>query len=255
MNPNITIRPFTWEDLTPLAQCYARGRIWADEPWNEWKKCPQCPTDKNNFGISFKGKSCPYCGKELIPFWDVSTVENDIKTQLGKPFAKGFLACKNNQILGFTWGYPVTINIQIIIPDLELTIPIGSSLINTQIHIPMYAGKVGYIDEVGVRSDFRRQGIAEALTLEVLCHFSSCCINKVFLRTDERASNAVRLYEKLGFQRDFFITDPTYEHRGYWSTDVTGLYYERVTMHNDSATPKTLQQKNLIIPIGGGWEH
>ena len=75
------------------------------------------------------------------------------------------------------------------------------------------AGQVlGYIDNVAVRPDCRRQGIGDRL-LDTFCRFGQAHL--AFLTLEVRPSNAaaVALYEKHGFQeagrRKDYYTDPT----------------------------------------------
>ena len=70
----------------------------------------------------------------------------------------------------------------------------------------------GYIDNVAVRPEYRRQGIADRL-LDVFCRFGEAHLR--FLTLEVRPSNAaaVTLYEKHGFReagrRKNYYTDPT----------------------------------------------
>ena len=70
----------------------------------------------------------------------------------------------------------------------------------------------GYIDNVAVRPDCRRQGIADRL-LDTFCRFGQ--VHLAFLTLEVRPSNtaAVALYEKHGFQeagrRKGYYEDPT----------------------------------------------
>ena len=70
----------------------------------------------------------------------------------------------------------------------------------------------GYIDNVAVRPEYRRQGIADQL-LDVFCRFGEAHLR--FLTLEVRPSNtsAVALYEKHGFKeagrRKNYYTDPT----------------------------------------------
>ena len=84
-------------------------------------------------------------------------------------------------------------------------------------HVAGYAGLLvvldeGYIDNVAVRPECRRQGIGDRL-LEVFCRFGQAHL--AFLTLEVRPSNAaaVALYEKPGFQeagrRKDYYTDPT----------------------------------------------
>ena len=69
----------------------------------------------------------------------------------------------------------------------------------------------GYIDNVAVRPEYRRQGIADRL-LDVFCRFGQAHL--AFLTLEVRPSNtaAVALYEKHGFheagRRKNYYTDP-----------------------------------------------
>ena len=83
-------------------------------------------------------------------------------------------------------------------------------------HVLGYAGlhvilDEGYIDNVAVRPDCRRQGIADRL-LQVFCRFGEA--NLSFLTLEVRASNsaAIALYEKHGFReagrRKDYYSDP-----------------------------------------------
>ena len=70
----------------------------------------------------------------------------------------------------------------------------------------------GYIDNVAVRPEYRRQGIADQL-LDMFCRFGEAHLR--FLTLEVRPSNtsAVALYEKHGFReagrRKNYYTDPT----------------------------------------------
>ena len=70
----------------------------------------------------------------------------------------------------------------------------------------------GYIDNVAVRPEYRRQGVADRL-LDVFCRFGQAHL--AFLTLEVRPSNtsAVALYEKHGFKeagrRKDYYTDPT----------------------------------------------
>jgi ribosomal protein S18 acetylase RimI-like enzyme len=255
---HISIRPFTLSDLNSLADCYANGNIWSDYPWDEHRRCPSCPEGKNNFGLSFDGNHCPKCESVLVPFWEVDKVKKDIRQQLGREQSRGFLAFADDQIVGFTWGYPVTMNTVIVINDLDLQVPDEASILARHRMGIRYTHNLGYIDEVGLIPEFRKQGIARRLTLALLTHFDYECLTTVLLRTDERATRAVILYEKLGFVRDPHLTDPIYTHRGYWHVDATGLWYNREQLGRD-VTPYDLQseriQEEIKNPTGGGWEH
>lgn len=229
METKIEIRRFKWQDLDKLVQCYCFGQIWSDFPWDEDRKCPDCPEGQNNFGSSFSESVCPICGTNLEPFWKPEEVRQEIRTQLRIPSAIGYLAFNGPQIVGFTWGYPVDLVFQgfsYFIPKLKLRIPLTSTLVTKIFKSTGFSLRtpVFYIDEVGIHFDFRKNGIATQLTTKLLKAIQQAQFEFVFLRTDKRAEKAIHLYEqKLEFRKDQRLNDPVYPHRAYWYKKLTRI--------------------------------
>jgi len=60
----------------------------------------------------------------------------------------------------------------------------------------------GWLDHVSVRRPWRRRGVASALIVEALLALRSAGMTEAFLGADaENVTGAVRVYERLGFQR------------------------------------------------------
>lgn len=71
----------------------------------------------------------------------------------------------------------------------------------------------GYLHNIAVADNFRRQGIARKL-IDKCCDFlQSNCVEKIFLEVRMSNTNAVNLYKKCGFEticvRKGFYTNPT----------------------------------------------
>lgn len=66
-------------------------------------------------------------------------------------------------------------------------------------HSPVW--EAGWVDHLGVRRPYRRQGLGRALLLHALAHFYRRGIPKVMLNVDSGSlTNAPRLYESAGMQ-------------------------------------------------------
>jgi ribosomal protein S18 acetylase RimI-like enzyme len=60
--------------------------------------------------------------------------------------------------------------------------------------------KYGYIEDIFVKKEFRKKGIATQLVLEFLNYVKSNKINKVYLSVNLKNNNAINLYKKIGFE-------------------------------------------------------
>jgi ribosomal protein S18 acetylase RimI-like enzyme len=139
-------------------------------------------------------------------FWKPESVENDIHTQMAKPGAISCLAITDEgNVVGFTNGYLVTCD------------ELASISKTDELRRYFQNGEMAfYLDELGVASTHRRQGIGHDLTrilIEALRTGREGC--KIFLRTDQDAFQARNLYRALGFE-DTGIHDGTHTTRTYW---------------------------------------
>jgi len=130
------------EDCRRTAKLYCE--IWKEPPWNE-------------------------------DFWKPEEVIRDLQEQMVKKNAIFLIATNGTtEIMGFTWGYEVSI--------AELSQISG-------IPVPTWEQETRrkrffYIDEFGVKQTYRGRGIGQKLVQELLEQTSCSDINCVTLRTD-----------------------------------------------------------------------
>ncbi len=145
----------TAEWLTSLIECYQA--VFADEPWNEWRRCHKC---QKVFGLKQAtqgGEFCP-CGNNLAPFWEVAAVKQDILHEVTDEAVCKILI-QENKVWGFCWGYPIdsiALEEKTRLPGLTKALDdsFGQKLL-------------GYIDEVGVATHLRQKGWGQLLWNEV----------------------------------------------------------------------------------------
>jgi len=164
------------EFLRKCAELYCE--IWKEPPWNE-------------------------------NFWTAEGVIEDIRKQIKRLNAIGFLALQGGNVIGFTWGYEVDKE------DLREISGVEALGILFE-----KGGRVFYIDELGVSSLFRRRRIGEHLSRILITTVqNSCGIRCFILRTEIKAVAARNLYAKLGF-RELSIRDAEHSQRTYWVLDL-----------------------------------
>jgi ribosomal protein S18 acetylase RimI-like enzyme len=163
------------EELDMLANLYCE--IWKEPPWNEY-------------------------------FWKPEAVLADLTTQLAKTGAVAYCAIddsnkQNKKMIGFLWGYQVTIN--------ELREISGSDKLDF-----IFAGeqKVFYMDEIGIAQPYRKKYFAKELTIRMLNDAKSYGASAAILRTDKDAYTVHHLNEGLGF-KNLQIYDANYPTRTY----------------------------------------
>ncbi len=172
-----------------LVECY-RG-VFADEPWNEWLKCQRC---QKFWGTRDSGLLAAtkfrHCDEPLVDFWPRDQVVADIYHEI-TPKSSCWLAVSGDIVVGFCWGYPITV------PDLEekLGISLNSNLGTN--------GLIAYQDEVGVAASHRGKKIAKAMVLRRLCDFLSQNLTVGVVRTrqyPEPSQTFLWYTEKLGYR-------------------------------------------------------
>lgn len=127
-------------------------------------------------------------------FWTSEMVDEDINFALSQEDFIGKLALNSNNVIGFTWGYRLPLEK---FPFLKEVV--GEDVI--------------YIDELAVKSDFRRRKIGTTLTNMLIGDVSKLGYNTITLRTNTNGF-AYIFYKKLGFE-DIGVRDPDYPERTY----------------------------------------
>ena len=165
------------EILKKCAELYCQ--IWKEPPWSE-------------------------------DFWTVKRVIKDIREEMERKNAVGFLALYGDEVVGFIWGYEVS--------KEDLRQISGVDALDV---LFKKRARVFYIDELGVASLFRRRGIGEQLSRTLITVVrNSCKIQCFTFRTDIKVPAVARnLYSKLGF-RDLSIRDAEHSQRTYWVLEI-----------------------------------
>ncbi len=66
---------------------------------------------------------------------------------------------------------------------------------------PALAGRLGYVWELAVEPDAQRRGVGSALLGDAIARLRAGGVEQVVLRSSERATAAVSLYRRFGFER------------------------------------------------------
>lgn len=173
---------FVQTPLSVLERCASLYcEIWKEPPWNE-------------------------------DFWTTEIVMQDLREELALQQSKALLALssdpeQNDAVIGFTWGYRVTQE------DMQR---ISGTLEMDQF---FQDAPVFYIDELGVDSKCRVNGVGRELTEDLLQWATDTGHKTVLLRTDLRAEAARVLYKRLGFV-ELDTLDANEHQRSYWVLEL-----------------------------------
>lgn len=185
----VKFRPDNQPELLPkVVSCYRE--VFADPPWNEWKVCPKCGKHWGSLA-KLKLEECKYthCSQPLKDFWPEYKVEFDIRHEVSNE-ASCWLALDENKVVGFCWGYPI--GLKEISQKLELSVLPG--VVNQQ-----FSGvtKVAYQDEIGVLSEYRRQGIGKTLFEARLSDFKNHELRVGLVRTKTKPPTVTYIWYHL----------------------------------------------------------
>jgi len=148
------------ELTTQLIECYRE--VFAESPWHEWFRCQEC---EGYWGKEDKAElvenEFQHCGKPVIPFWPHHKVLSNIKRELSAEKSSCWLALDNKQVVGFCWGYQITLENL----EEELGVQISADPLSESLR---FTDPVVYQSELGVRRSHRQQGIGKQLVLKRL---------------------------------------------------------------------------------------
>ena len=182
-----------------LVECYRE--VFADRPWNEFLKCPECEKYWGHKDLSeLTANQFRHCGVPLIDFWSREQVLTDIVHEitadascwLSITSSRSGLTTGAYRVVGFCWGYPITI--------AELKEKLG---IQFSINGNDRDETVAYQDEVGVSSPYQGRGIAKSLVHERLKDFLGRGLKFGVVRTRETPEPSVTFSwytKKLGYE-------------------------------------------------------
>lgn len=171
-----------------VVECYRQ--VFADGPWHEWKQCPAC---KKYWGTKDRGllgnQGFRHCDVPLVDFWSKDQVTADLFHEITKE-ASCWLALQGSQVIGFCWGYPISL--ECLEKKLGLTL---HTTLDRQ-------SQIAYQDEVGVLSEFRGQKIAKLMVKHRLSDFLAQDLRVGVVRTREypEPSETFLWYRRLGYE-------------------------------------------------------
>lgn len=174
-----------------VVECYRQ--VFADGPWHEWKQCPEC---KKYWGTKDrqeleKSGFC-HCRVPLVDFWPTERVTADLFHEITKE-SSCWLALCESRVIGFCWGYPITLG------SLERKLNLS---LDPTFRASLGQRQIAYQDEVGVLSEFRGRKIAKAMVKHRLHDFLAQGLNFGIVRTREypEPSETFLWYRRLGYE-------------------------------------------------------
>ena len=130
--------------------------------------------------------------------------------QFCKPQAVALIALKDGKVVGFTWAY------EIYPSDLQ-----EGTRYSPELKFLFRSGqRVCYFQEVGVKREFRKQGLGERLTRELLERVQNLGANVVVLSTNREALAALQMFSKIGFRDSGIARPPKELGRTYWILEL-----------------------------------
>lgn len=154
-----------------------------------------------------------YCAVFRVLPWEEDSrpekVLRDMEEQFARPKAVTLACIENGAPIGFAWGY------EIFLSDLkeDTRYPLELNFLFTE------GKRVFYFQEIGVKTEFQRQGIGERLARELLKRVKLNDINSVILSTHHKAKPMISMISKIGFQDSKIIRPPARLGRTYWIQD------------------------------------
>jgi len=175
-----------------LVKCYRL--VFGGEDWQEWKIC------ENNHKYSYQQsehlKNCPKpkCSKQLNYYWPESVVEKKILTDLSLPESIFIIAVDGSEVIGFTWGYQMN--------DLTARKHLDGHLPYKLRRLMKRNGSTfWYQNEMGVLSDYRRQGLASQLYIKRMKKILEESDHSLFIiRSYPKAKTYHWYIKKIGYQ-------------------------------------------------------
>lgn len=175
-----------------LVECYRN--VFADDPWNEWKKCPVCQHKWGKGHVhDLELINYRHCDVDLQDYWSKDHVAHDILTEVSRD-ASCWLAMDNDHVVGFCWGYGTTphhLERKVCLPGLE-------TIINDCYTHP---NAVAYQDEVGVLLAYRKHGIGKEMVRRRMHDFRTMGLDIGILRTKTLPPTVTYLwYSNKGYE-------------------------------------------------------
>ncbi|MFH1145856.1 MAG: GNAT family N-acetyltransferase [bacterium] len=176
----IKINPFTQPKVIEvIASVYQQS--FGGEPWNEGYLCPVC---EKVFARASNIKTCSACAEQsqivlVVEYWPMSKVISNFYREMGKPDAICVVVQSDERIVGFAWGYRVSVNSDL---DIHLDAP--------NLHRSLH-GDLFYLSECALTPFYQGRGIGKLLVSHI---FHEQQQKQFLLRTmnDSRMYNLIK---------------------------------------------------------------
>lgn len=148
--------------LSQLVECYRQ--VFAEEPWNEWLKCPQCQYRLGINQVNGQLPVCPDCQIGLVEYWPAEQVEQDILHEVGSNDSWCWLVVDLSRLIGFCWGYTISV------ANLERKLGVSLAGLCERFKLDLNS-EVAYQDELGILHEYRGTGLGRGLVINRLNDF------------------------------------------------------------------------------------
>lgn len=188
------------ELLEKIVSCYQV--VFGDDPWNEWVRCPTCG---RHWGLSVREVldrgELLCCNRVPLPFWPEEQVRSDILHEITQD-ASCWLVLDQNEVVGFSWGYPMT-------PEmLEKKLELRGLAATLATEFPDIK-RVAYQDELGVIKDHRGRGHARQMFLSRLEDFRAQGLHVGVVRTKRTPPSVTySWFTRIGYKTIAEYHDP-----------------------------------------------
>lgn len=140
-----------------VVRCYQE--IFADDPWNEWKRCPICKKYWGKKDKKFLKKiNFIHCNISMEDFWSDKEVTNDLLHEINQDkFAWIGIDRLTGRTISFCWGYPICVS-QL---EEKLGIVFKKELVKECGDIDI----VAYQDDMGILPEFRSEPLVSGFSI------------------------------------------------------------------------------------------
>lgn len=156
------IRLLTEKIIAEVAEVYAD--VFREFPWEENSRCP-----KGKFSSALVGTLCSCCGGILTAAYPPEETGEYIRSETIRKGNKSraYLALVGEQLAGFGWGYYLNSERELLdkykgLGEGEEAERFRRAIFNNP-QLPGMGAPILYVSEVGVKKDFRNQGIGSEL--------------------------------------------------------------------------------------------
>jgi GNAT superfamily N-acetyltransferase len=178
------INPFK-DTATVSGILHAYQHAFGHAPWNEGFTCTACTS---TYPLSHLEKHCARCGGLLKEYWPEDRILHDFNTEMRNPGSTCIVAEEHTSVIGFAWGYGLTIN--------QGT---SDKLDAPNLHT-LLSGNLFYLDEIAVLPVYQGKGIGRKLMEKITPR------DKPALLRTLRKSPMQRLASSLGWSDTMSIS-------------------------------------------------